>query len=190
MQLNHKINLRQRAKEVRRRFFSEQSSVALLTLEKQRVKSLWQHPLFQVLLDQARSTVIGVYAPLKEEASTALLIGELSKQGFLLALPRVAKDAEMHFHSWSQNEPLIKSPLGILEPPEESTVVVPSLCIVPLLAFDEKKRRLGYGKGFYDRYFGQNLSVIKMGWAYGCQKFDAIISEEHDVSLDEVISEN
>lgn len=159
-------------------------------LEEKRVEALWKLPLFQNFLQQAHESMIGVYAPLRDEASTELLMSKLSKQGASLALPRLSLEGEMNFHTWSQGDILIKSPLGIREPAADSTIVIPRLCIVPLLAFDEKKRRMGYGKGYYDRFFAQHPSIIKIGWAYGCQKFDAIITEELDVSLDEVIYEN
>ncbi len=190
MSLTNKTNLRQRAKAVRGRFFSTQSSENLLELEKIRIAVLWKSPLFQNFLKQEKERFIGVYSAVRDEASTTLLISRLSEQGCSLALPRLTKEGEMQFHSLSQDSPLVKSSLGILEPSKDSALVVPPFCIVPLLAFDEKKGRLGYGKGYYDRYFAKHPHITKIGWAYGCQKFDAVLTEDHDVPLDEVIYEN
>ncbi|HBN21931.1 MAG TPA: 5-formyltetrahydrofolate cyclo-ligase [Holosporales bacterium] len=188
--MTNKANLRQRAKAVRGRFFSTQSSSDLLRLEEKRVSALWDLPLFQSVLKQEKESFVGVYSALRDEASTNLLLNHLSEQGCSMALPRLTQEGEMHFHSWSQGTSLIKSPLGILEPASNSAIVIPHLCIVPLLAFDEKKGRMGYGQGYYDRYFAKHPSIIKIGWAYECQKFDALITEDHDVPLDEVIYEN
>jgi len=190
LQLSHKTNLRQRAKAVRGRFFSTQSSANLLELEEIRIALLWKSPLFQNFLRQEKERFIGVYSAIRDEASTTLLINRLSEQGCFVSLPRVTREGEMQFHSLSQGNSLVKSSLGILEPSKDSALVVPHLCIVTLLAFDEKKERLGYGKGYYDRYFAKHPHIIKIGWAYGCQKFDAIGAEDHDVPLDEVVYEN
>ena len=50
-----------------------------------------------------------------------------------------------------KNQPLLLNKYGIPEP-KKSKKILPNLILVPLLAFDEKKNRLGYGKGFYDKY--------------------------------------
>jgi 5-formyltetrahydrofolate cyclo-ligase len=188
--VSDKTSLRQRAKAVRGRFFSEQSPSDLLELEARRVSALLDLPLFQGALKQGKKLCIGVYSAKGDEASTTLLLARLSEQGCFVSLPRVTREGGMQFHSLSQGNSLVKSSLGILEPSKDSALVVPHLCIVPLLAFDEKKGRLGYGKGYYDRYFAKHPHIIKIGWAYGCQTFDAIGAEEHDVPLDEVIYEN
>ncbi len=61
------------------------------------------------------------------------------------------------------------------------------LVIVPLVAFDAKNNRIGYGKGFYDKFLAQlPKETYKIGLAYDFQKVDAIEIETHDVQLDEV----
>lgn len=188
--MSHKANLRQRAKVLRGHFFSTKSAADLLKLEEKRILALWNLPLFREFLKQDKELLIGVYSALKDEASTALLMSRFSKEGVSMALPRVTQEGEMHFHSWSQGDSLIQSSLGIVEPCADSAIVIPHLCIVPLLAFDEEKGRIGYGQGYYDRYFSRHLSLIKIGWAYKCQKFETIITDPYDVPLDDVICES
>ena len=69
----------------------------------------------------------------------------------------------------------------------------PDLMLVPLLAFDDKKYRLGYGKGFYDQYLNKNLkqykNIITVGIAFSFQKHHNLPVSRHDVKLDYIITE-
>lgn len=98
--MSPKTDLRQRAKAVRGRFFATKSPSDLLMLEEKRVEALWKYSLFQDFLQQAQESIIGVYAPLRDEASTELLMSKLSKQGCVMALPRLSLEGEMHFGSF------------------------------------------------------------------------------------------
>ena len=65
----------------------------------------------------------------------------------------------MNFFSWKKNHVLLVNNYGMLEP-LKSKVKIPNLLLVPILAFDRDKYRLGYGKGFYDRYLNKYLKKI------------------------------
>ncbi len=60
--------------------------------------------------------------------------------------------------------------------------------IVPMCAFDKKMNRLGFGKGYYDRFLS-NKNVLKIGVAFSCQETDEIITKETDVKMDYIITE-
>lgn len=80
---------------------------------------------------------------------------------------------------------------GILEP--ENPVIIDEssidICIVPGVVFDKLGNRIGFGKGYYDRFF-QNKDMIKIGICYDFQISDEEIeSESHDVKMDYVISD-
>ena len=62
------------------------------------------------------------------------------------------------------------------------------IILVPLVAFDEQKHRLGHGKGYYDRFLKQT-KALKIGIAYECQKSKNITVTDDDVSLDLIITE-
>ena len=66
----------------------------------------------------------------------------------------------MNFFSWRKNDVLFINQYGILEP-SKSKVKIPDVILVPILAFDKNKYRLGYGKGFYDRYLNKYLKRFK-----------------------------
>ena len=62
--------------------------------------------------------------------------------------------------------------------------------LLPLLGFDRQGNRIGYGAGYYDRFLVQNPHLKKIGLAYACQEVDAVPTEENDIPLDMVITEN
>lgn len=83
-----------------------------------------------------------------------------------------------------------KGSFGVLEPLSEH-IVQPNdfdVIIVPLVAFDVKGNRLGYGKGYYDRYL-KHTHALRIGVGYEFQKVDTLITESHDFPLDMVVSE-
>jgi 5-formyltetrahydrofolate cyclo-ligase len=82
---------------------------------------------------------------------------------------------------------LEKGPFGLTQPSATAEIVRPNLVLTPLLAFDARGRRLGYGKGHYDRAIAALRStgrVFYLGLAYAQQQADVIPVDRHDVLLD------
>ena len=77
--------------------------------------------------------------------------------------------------------------------PIKSKNIVPNIMLVPLLAFDRYKYRLGYGKGFYDRYLNKYLNNLKniltVGVAFSFQKYHKLPINNKDVKLDYILTE-
>lgn len=105
-------------------------------------------------------------------------------------LPVVVGD-DMVLRKYSAQTTFKMSNFGILEPEGEDFTDYKklNLAIVPGLAFDRKMNRLGYGKGYYDRFF-KSVNVSKLGVCFDFQLFDNLPSENHDVKMDVLISEN
>ena len=70
----------------------------------------------------------------------------------------------MYFCKWRKNDILRLNSLGIPEP-IKSKIIIPDIILVPMLAFDKNKNRLGYGKGFYDRYLNSLKRKRKKAWS-------------------------
>ena len=98
----------------------------------------------------------------------------------------------MNFFSWKQNEVLFVNEFGILEP-AKSKAQIPDLILIPLLAYDKYKYRLGYGKGFYDRYLNKYLKqykdILTVGVAFSFQKYHKIPINHNDVKVDFILTE-
>jgi len=75
-------------------------------------------------------------------------------------LPVIKSSSKMSFRSWVFKEPLHVNQFGILEPKNSKKTIIPDLIMVPLVAFDNRLNRIGYGKGYYDRSL-KKISKIK-----------------------------
>jgi 5-formyltetrahydrofolate cyclo-ligase len=133
--------------------------------------------------------LVGGYHAHKGEADPALLLARLVELGAQVAFPRVAaRDAPLEFHHVPDGEVLEPGSFGIPEPLEQWPRCVPTLLLVPLLAFDRRGHRLGYGGGFYDRTL-EALQVPAIGIAYAGQEVASLPSEPHDRRLDAILTE-
>jgi 5-formyltetrahydrofolate cyclo-ligase len=85
----------------------------------------------------------------------------------------------------------VRGKLGLSEPKEENLALDPDFVLVPLLAFDRKGHRLGYGAGYYDaalRAARQKSAVVAVGVGFSEQEFDDIPQESQDERLDFVLT--
>ena len=98
----------------------------------------------------------------------------------------------MDFFLWKKNEVLLINKFGILEP-IESISQIPDIMLVPILAFDTDKYRLGYGKGYYDRYlqkYKKKLrNILTVGVAFSFQKYHKLPTNKNDVKLNYILTE-
>ena len=99
----------------------------------------------------------------------------------------------MSFVEWKYLDPLKVNELGMLEPSLQSKIIIPNFMLVPLLAFDNKNNRLGYGKGFYDRFLNKLLKIKKnittIGVAFSFQKYNKLPVSNLDIRLDYILTE-
>jgi len=109
-----------------------------------------------------------------------------------ILLPVIEENNRMSFFSWKKNNVLLVNKYGILEP-IKNKFKIPNLILVPILAFDRNKYRLGYGKGFYDRYLNKYLkkssNILTVGVAFSFQKYHKLPVEKNDVKLDYILTE-
>ena len=138
-----------------------------------------------------KNKVIGGYYPYNYEIDIIDLLKKLEKKKFTISLPKTKKNNQMHFYKWSSDEPMTINIYGIPEPTSEKKIY-PDILLVPLVAFDNKLNRLGYGGGFYDRYLSKIKSIkkiITIGVGFSFQKIEKLPTNKHDMKLDYVITE-
>jgi 5-formyltetrahydrofolate cyclo-ligase len=144
-------------------------------------------------LNLMQGAVVAGYAAFRDEADPKPLLLALANHGHPLALPAiVASGAPLRFHRWREGDAMRLHAYGVSEPLAEAAVVVPSVVLVPLLAFDATGWRLGYGGGYYDRTLAAVRSagaVRAIGIAYGGQEIAAVPHSGHDQRLDAVLTE-
>ena len=82
---------------------------------------------------------------------------------------------------------------GILEPAIKTRSLDPNVVLVPLLAFDKNNYRLGYGKGYYDKflnkYIRMNKNILTIGVTFSFQKYNKLPISKFDVKLNYVLTE-
>ena len=135
--------------------------------------------------------IVGGYYPTNYEIDDLEILNYFFKRGSKISLPKIKKKSQMEFYKWFKNDPLLINKYGIPEP-ETTNRVYPDILFVPLVAFDKKLNRLGYGGGFYDRYI-QKISkikkIVKVGLAFSFQKLKTIPINKYDKKLDMIITE-
>lgn len=126
-----------------------------------------------------------VYLSFSSEVGTQPLIEKLKLAKKTVCVPFVKGD---HMLSVPLTDKLVKGAFGILSP-EEGEERTCEAAIVPMLAFNEKGYRLGYGGGYYDRYFSSHPDVFRLGIAYAGQYTDEAFQEPFDEPLDAIVTE-
>ena len=138
---------------------------------------------------------IFLFVSLPDEVNTHAILDSAWKSGKKIALPRIedGKLAKMEFYSCSGWQDLVPGPLGLLQPvpsccPAERC---PDLMLVPGLAFDRSGNRVGYGKGFYDRYFAKSgrANTFLMGVAYSWQVLPTVPVENTDYPVNAICTD-
>ena len=109
------------------------------------------------------------------------------RQAKLIILPSIKGD-KLVLKSYTSEEKLIQKVLGIWEPNLSQTYQGKvDLVIVPGIAFDQNRNRLGRGKGYYDRFFKKH-KLTKIGVGFDFQLFNSIPTEKTDVQMDKIIT--
>jgi 5-formyltetrahydrofolate cyclo-ligase len=137
--------------------------------------------------------VLSAFFPYSSEIDTRPLLGRLAGEGWTTALPIVIAPGEpLIFRRWYPGEPTVPGMWGIPVPTERAPLVEPDVLLVPMLAFDRKGYRLGYGGGFYDRTIAglrARKTIVAIGVAYAGQEVDSVPRDAHDQPLDFVMTE-
>lgn len=136
------------------------------------------------------SETIAIYSSLEDEVNTTMVINMCILLGKHICLPKVIDRETMEFYYINDTDDLVLSKNKILEPDtsELANIKDIDLMIIPGICFDKDNNRIGYGKGYYDRYLARNNHVLKVALAFNEQIIDELIPvEEYDVKMDEVI---
>jgi 5-formyltetrahydrofolate cyclo-ligase len=130
----------------------------------------------------ARAGAIALYSPVNNETATELIFVAATESGKKVYYPRVDGDGLNFFEVCSLLE-LTPGAFDVLEP-RTGRRVTPErldLVVLPGVAFDRDGRRLGYGKGFYDRFLAdEKLTLATVGLGFDFQVRDSLPEEAHD----------
>ncbi|WOK37183.1 5-formyltetrahydrofolate cyclo-ligase [Sphingomonas sp. C3-2] len=143
---------------------------------------------FAAWLETARC--IAGYIPIQNEADPLPLLACAAAQGHATALPHITtRTAPMRFLYWKPGTALATGPMGLSQPAEGTAETAPDIIITPLVGFDRRLHRIGYGAGFYDRAFAEFPHAKRIGLAWSVQEVDAVPNDPWDMQLDAVWTE-
>jgi 5-formyltetrahydrofolate cyclo-ligase len=137
---------------------------------------------------------VAIFHALPDEIDTTPAIAAIAASGRSVVLPRQAgRIRPLDFHAFRPGDPLMPGPFGVLEPIAAAPRLEPAVLVVPLLAFDRRGGRLGYGAGFYDRTIaalrGRGCAPPAIGFAFAFQEVDEVPLAPTDARLDAIVTE-
>jgi len=137
--------------------------------------------------------VVAGYLPIRDEIDVGPLLRRLRARGHDVVLPVVVEPGvPLVFRRWQEDAPLAEGPFGTRQPAAGAPEMLPEVVILPMLAFDRRGYRLGYGGGYYDRTLAllrRRRPVIAVGVAYAAQEVPAVPRGPHDQALDWIVTE-
>lgn len=142
----------------------------------------------------AASRVFFAYLPFRDEVDIRPFIDEASRRGKTILLPKTRGKGRMDLHVFSGWESVGKGAYGIPEPSEETErwieINAIDCALVPGVVFDRNGGRIGYGGGYYDRFFARLESKPwSVGVGYHLQLLERVPTDLHDVRMNEIITE-
>ncbi len=133
-------------------------------------------------------SVIALYTAMNGEVDTYGIMESLFwDKTKTVCLPKTLPDHKLAFYKITSFDDLKMGAMDIMEPTTDE-VVIPDLVITPLSVFNKACFRIGYGGGYYDRYF-ENNDVRKIGLAYSFQETDWDFQEPFDQPCDLIVTE-
>ena len=145
------------------------------------------------LKKHTRISVIAAYLPINTELDLGPAIIKLRRLGKKICLPLIISEkSPLQFKVWNEGSKLVTGKFNVLVPVSEE-IIEPDLIFCPMLSFDSKGFRLGYGGGFYDRTIdclSKRKSIFTMGCGYSQQLSQKLLpTGKYDKSLDTVVTE-
>lgn len=138
-----------------------------------------------------KADTVLVFFPVKNEPDIRPFIKELYAMGKRVAFPVSNSDCTLTFKYVSDLDDMVSGAYNIPEPSADALCVNDlsnSVCIVPALVFDRQGYRIGYGKGYYDRFL-KDFQGISIGIAYGDLVAENLPCEPTDMTVDMIITE-
>ncbi len=134
-----------------------------------------------------------IYVSMPSEVDTRALIRQAWEDGKRVAVPRcIPQTREMEFYEICSFEELVSGAFGVNEPlPDQKRLVTDGqtgLCIVPALCYDTDGYRLGYGKGYYDRFLARFGGDV-VGICYHDEVLPRLPRDPFDRAVDFVVTD-
>ena len=160
------------------------------TLRETWSREICNYLLQHILLQETKH--IYAYSAIASEVSLQHLIMEMLSQEKMIGLPAVCGE-NMEFYAISKDMVLKEGAFHIMEPQPSSDRWMQyenGICLVPGLGFDRSGNRIGYGKGYYDRYLASYPQLLRIGCCFDGQLIHQIACEENDLPMDYIVTQS
>jgi 5-formyltetrahydrofolate cyclo-ligase len=170
-----------------------QRLLALRTRAPAAERRLWGQKIearLRSLLDKRTNFILGVYWPFQAEFDPRPLIDWLVATGSAVALPAVVdKKGPLEYRAWRPGEELVDGVWGI-PVPKAREIVLPQAVLAPLVGFDRRSYRLGYGGGYFDRTLAAlSPRPLAIGVGFEMARIETIYPQAFDIPMDIVVTE-
>ena len=133
--------------------------------------------------------IVSLYLAMQDELDPAPLLDALHARGHRIALPTLIDRATMRFFVWAPGDPIGQGPMKLRQPLPTAAECAPDLIVTPLMGFDLKGGRIGYGAGHYDRAFQRYPGAHRIGFAWAMQQVETVPHDPWDVRLHAITTE-
>jgi 5,10-methenyltetrahydrofolate synthetase len=143
------------------------------------------------IIGDVRDVTVSAYWPFRGEPDLRDLMATISADGGRCALPVVVeRHRPLVFRQWSPGQPLERGVWNI-PVPAEGAGVIPDVVIAPVVGFDPRCYRLGYGGGFFDRTLAALPARPRvLGVGYSGAAIPTIYPQPHDIAMDLIVTED
>lgn len=185
-----KTNLQIKKDEIRKQILEKRSKLSLEEVDK---KSELIIENLTPYLKNAQNIMI--FTDMKNEVRITKLIELYPEKNFFISKIVNSKNREMKINKYNENE-LVLHKFGYYESSSDDFYdeKILDIVIVPALAFDSSKNRIGFGGGYYDTFLNKvrekNKNTLFIGVCYDFQMIEEVPIEGHDITLDLVINES
>jgi 5-formyltetrahydrofolate cyclo-ligase len=132
---------------------------------------------------------IACYFPIGSEIDTHNIMLDMLEQDKNLLLPRIVNN-NLEFCIVPNLEKLEKGSFEIMEPRDSCKKAEKINCVlIPTVGVSKSGVRLGYGKGYYDRFLS-STDAVKISLTYSKQIVKSIPSDSHDIKIDWIVTED
>ena len=183
--MESKVQLRKRIKAVRNALSEAERNTYSMQICDRLCEQSWY----------AKADKILVYSAIQSEADLNLFCKKAWTEGKKLYFPKVF-DENMDFFCVSDASQLKAGAFHVMEPDIEACALetfhstrVRIPILVPGVAFSRRGERIGYGRGYYDRYITMHPGVLPIGICFECQLLDELPAESQDIAMCRIVTE-
>ena len=173
-------------KDIRKRVLEARKAITKKEWEEKSdciCEKVTSHPFF------LESDEIYSYMDYRSEVGTKKIIEKAWKMGKRVAIPKTDGD-KMSFYYIHSFDDVLPGNWNILEPKTDEPAEGKNVCVImPGSVFDRKRNRIGYGKGYYDKYLSEHSGYVTIALAFELQMLDEIPSEEFDIKPQCIMTE-